>query len=449
MLSRNRAARSFSTRLALMTVAVLALVITAATFTFSDPLSAAAGAKRPRHADVVVQFGDHATVVRSIVFQTKKITGLQALELTGLDVVWIDTQFGPAVCSIDGVGMPADNCFGDPQGRYWGYNYWDGSAWQGYLAGAGDSKVKNGAVEGWRFGNFGDPVYPADPVLAANKALGWLQKQQSNTDGGYGGANSSVDTALAISANNIPAKDWKRNTNAPSLATFLKQNARKYSKMDASSAGKLALGLTSVRVCFQKNTRLPEAYYDSGTGVYKEGAGHQSFAILGTAALDSVPANAVQYLKSLQQPNGGFEWQPTWGTDTNSTALAVQALVAAGEPLNSTAVTNALAYLDAAQNDDGGFPYDPDSTLITTSDANSTAWVIQALTATGEDPFGSEWTQNGTPIAFLQSLQLPNGSFQWQAGTGTTNLLSTQQAIIALMGRSLVPSHVTAFQECP
>lgn len=439
----------FGTRAVLTFVAFVALVITAATFTFSAPVSAAPDAGRPRYADVVIQFGDRETVVRSIVFNKKKITGLQALELTGLDVVRIDTQYGPAICSIEGVGMPADNCFGDPQGRYWGYNYWDGSAWQGYMIGAGESKVKNGAVEGWRYGQFGDSMYPAGPVLAANKALKWLQKQQSNTTGGYAGAPSSVDTALAISANDIAAKNWQRNANAPSLATFLKQNARKYSKLGASSAGKLALALTSAKVCFQKKTRLPDAYYDSSTGKYHEGAGHQAFAILGTAALGAVPADAVTFLKSIQQPNGGWEWQPTWGTDTNTTALALQALVATGEPLNSTAITNALAYLDTAQNADGGFPFDPDSSITTESDGNSTAWVIQALTATGQDPFGPDWTQNATSVAFLESLQLPNGSFEWMAGSGTANLLATQQAIIALMGRSLIPSGVTAHKECP
>lgn len=428
-------------------VALVALAIIAAAFTFSAPVSAAPDAGRPRYADVVIQFGDHETVVRSIVFDKKKISGQQALELTGLDVVWLDTQFGPAVCSIGGVGMPADHCFEDPQGRYWGYNSWDGSAWQGYNVGPAASVVKNGAVEGWRFGNFGDPVYPAGPVLAANKGLKWLQKQQSNTDGGYGGTNSSVDSAFSITANNIAAKDWKRNANAPSLATFLKKNARKYSKTGASSAGKLALGLTGAKTCFQKKTRLPEWYYDAGTGVYMEGTGHQSYAILGTAALGAVPAEAVTYLESLQQPNGGFEWQPGWGTDTNSTAIAIQALIAAGRPANGATITQALSYLSLAQNPDGGFPYDPDSGLVT-SDANSTAWVMQALFAAGEDPFGPTWTANANGIEFLESLQLPNGSLQWQAGSGVANVLSTQQAIIALMGRSLVPSTVTAYKEC-
>lgn len=446
MQHRNPAVRLFSTRLMLGVVALLALVMYAGALTFSAPVSAAPDGKT-RYADVIVQYGDHETIVRSITFDTKKITGLEALQLTGLAVVSIDTQFGPAVCSIGGVGMPANDCFGDPQGRYWGYNYWDGTAWQGYQVGAGDSAVKDGAIEGWRWGAFGDAVYPATPVLAANKGLTWLQKKQSNKNGSYGGANSTVDSALSIAANNIIARDWKKNSNAPNLATFLKQNARKYSKVGASSAGKLALGLTSTKVCFQKNTRLPGWYYDAGTGEYQVGAGHQSYAMLGTAAVESVPANAITYLENLQQSDGSFEWQPGWGGDTNSTALAIQALIAAGLPANDATIVEALSYLSLAQNPDGGFPYSSEGDGA--SDANSTAWVVQALFAAGQDPYDADWTEQANPIDFLQSLQLPNGSFQWQSGSGSANLLATQQAIVALMGRSLVPLYVTAYKECP
>ena len=119
------------------------------------------------------------------------------------------------------------------------------------------------------------------------------------------------------------------------------------------------------------------------------------------------------------------------GTDTNSTALA-----AAGEPLSSAVITNGLAYLKTAQNADGGFTYDPASAWGTDSDANSTAWILQALLATGQDPASADWTEGAnTPISYLLSLQLPDGSFEWQAGQGT-NQLATVQAIPALLGRS-------------
>lgn len=400
-----------------------------------------------RRANVIVQFDDFDIAAREITFTKKKISGLTALELTGFKVVTTTTSFGVAVCAIEGVGMPADNCFGDPEGRFWSYNYWDGSAWQPYSVGAGDSKIGDGAIEGWRWGQFGATLKDVPPILAAQKALKWLQKQQSATDGGYGSPSSTVESQLAIGANDYRAKDWRRNPTAPSLLDYQKSNANQYAKTGAAAAGKLAVAQIGSKACFPQKTKTPDDYYNASTGAYATEAGPQAWAMLGAAALgQTIPPEAVNYLKSLQQSNGGWEWSSGWGTDTNTTALALQALIAAGEANTSPAITNGLAYLASAQNTDGGFPYDPDSSFGTASDANSTAYVIQALLATGENPTSGEWTKNDNPIGFLQSLQLPNGSFEWQAGTGA-NLLATQQAIPALLGRPY-PLRVGSFKAC-
>ena len=54
--------------------------------------------------------------------------------MTGLDEVTASFSWGSAVCSIEGVGCPATDCFCDPN-KFWSYNYWDGSAWQGVYGG--------------------------------------------------------------------------------------------------------------------------------------------------------------------------------------------------------------------------------------------------------------------------------------------------------------------------
>lgn len=156
----------------------------------------------------------------------------------------------------------------------------------------------------------------------------------------------------------------------------------------------------------------------------------------------------MQYLKNLQQSNGGWEWSPGWGTDTNTTALALQALIASGEPVSSTLVTEGLVYLKSAQNDDGGFPYDPVSPWGTASDANSTAYVIQAILAAGQDPMSAAWQKNGKdPYAFLLTLQMADGSFEWQSGSGS-NQLATAQSIVALLGRTF-PLRAAQLNGCP
>jgi hypothetical protein len=143
----------------------------------------------------------------------------------------------------------------------------------------------------------------------------------------------------------------------------------------------------------------------------------------------------VEALAAQQQPTGGWEWQAGFGADTNTTALAVQTLLAAGYPVTATEVVSGLAFLKSGQVAGGGFVYDP-ATPENGPDANSTAYVLMALSAAGEDPAGETWTVDDSgPVDFLISVQQADGSLEWQAGTGP-NLLATAQAVTALLGRS-------------
>lgn len=393
-------------------------------------------------AYVIVQFGQQDLTVLPITF-TAPISGLRALELTGLEVVTSTTAFGTAVCSIGGVGCSADECF--CSSNYWGYNYWDGNDWQGYMVGADASTISDGAVEGWRWGPFGESALypelpPAKPLLAAASALDWLRSQQSAVDGGYDSMGASVETLLAIGANNLRATGWKRQAGSPSLQSYVMSKGAAHSRTGADAAGKLAVGLSAAGSCWPLGALRPTDFYSpttgAFTGAYGVGCGSQSWAILGTLALDqAVPEAALEYLRDAQLSNGGWEWQTGFGADTNSTSLALQALIAGGEPITSSLVVSALNYLKSAQNDDGGFTYDPTSSWGTASDTNSTAYVVQALLAAGQDPTSSDWTVAGNnPISFLLSMQLPDGSFEYQPGQGS-NLLATQQAVPALLGR--------------
>lgn len=441
-LHRSLLARTLKMAIAILVVTLAGVIVT------SVATAQPADAPRSAKAHVIVQFGDHNLAARAINF-TAPISGLRALELTGIPVVTASFGWGTAVCSIGGVGCPASDCFCGGS-TFWGYKYWDGSAWQDYMVGADSSTVNDGAVEGWRWGPWGSAMHPARPVTSAVQALDWLAPRQSLTDGGYGGDSATAEAQLAVAANNYTAAEWRRQSDAPSLLSYQMMYASRFASQGAGASGKLAVAQIGARTpCWTNNTRQPSHYYNSGTGAYSNEAGPHAWAMLGTVALSqTVSAQAVQYLKNLQQPNGGWEWSPGWGTDTNTTALAVQALVATGESITSTIVTNGLAYLKSAQNNDGGFPYDPTSPWGTASDANSTAYVIQAILAAGQDPTSVAWKKNGNdPYTFLLSLQLSDGSFEWQRGTGS-NQLATVQSIVALLGRPF-PLRVASVNACP
>lgn len=409
------------------------LLLTALTVTLRGFGVSPVVAQSNNQGNVVVQFDDNARVVRGFEFSTP-ISGLRALELSGLAVITAATSFGPAVCSIEGVGCPATACFCQAQ-RFWSYSYWDGQAWQSYPVGADSSVIsQTGALEGWRWGEFGASQTPVTPTLAGGKALAWLQTRQVITNGGYGGVGASVEALLTIGANHVDGADWRGDANNPSLADYITVNGGVYARANPAAAGKLAVAIAAADACLPVGAWTPQGHYSPTLGAYSKQSGPNAWAILGAVALsETVPTPAITYLQQQEQPSGGWEWAPGWGADTNATALALQALIATGEPISASAVVSGLAFLDAAQQTDGGFAYDPAPGAI--GDANSTSYVVQALIAAGDSPTGPRWTiSNTNPISYLLNLQLPDGSLQWQPNTGT-NLFATQQAIPALLGQ--------------
>ena len=114
---------------------------------------------------------------------------------------------------------------------------------------------------------------------------------------------------------------------------------------------------------------------------------------------------------------------------------AVVVVAAAG---GSDALAPALAYYKGIQNDDGGWPYQNPSEYGTATDANSTAVTIQAIIAAGQDPARADWTTGAgnTPVAALEALQNESGAFAWQAAMPDDNLLATIQALPALAGKA-------------
>lgn len=184
-----------------------------------------------------------------------------------------------------------------------------------------------------------------------------------------------------------------------------------------------------------------------------DGAFRQSLALLALdAAGATVPSDAVAWLTSQQcadtgwmsyrahtdattlEACHGFDPNAFTGEDSNSTALATEALDALGAtPLQG----DPLDFLDAMQNADGGlgqFPGDP-------TDANSTGLVLQAIVASGEDPAAGRWSQTGgkTPITAVLALQIgctgaaaDQGAFAFQSGAGgtlTADGFATSQAV--------------------
>ena len=273
---------------------------------------------------------------------------------------------------------------------------------------------------------------------AANKALNYVRTLQ-NADGGFpsfgsdSSAGATIDAMFAFTARGIDARTIKKDGISP--LDYLKTQAASYSDKPGPAA-KLVLGLAAMEEDPGNLAGIDllakmNSYFDAATGSYGDGVFDHGLYMLARARLHLSPAHgSASYLKSKQLSDGCWEFSDGIGCDTNTTALAIEALLAAGVDPSDSAVEDALDYLEGAQNDDGGFPYDPKSAWGTDSDTNSTAFVIQALVAAGEKI--GDWDRGGTtPLEALLRFQNPEtGAFTY---SGKDDAYATYQSIPALL----------------
>lgn len=414
----------------------------------SAPVSSAASADPAAEpgnglnaADIVVDLGDGRTIVRRVTFAATTISGLQALQSTGLQLTTVDFSFGTAVCAIEGVGCPATNCFCDAN-KFWGYKFWDGAAWQNYMVGAGGSSIANGAVEGWAWGASGsNPPAVTPEILSANAALQWIRPQQSANGSMGNNVGGTLDVILAVAAANQRPQTWIGSSGA-SLVDYAAANAAAYSGQSAAAAGKLAVGAAAAgedphSFGGVNLVDVIDGAYNAATGAYGANNSDQAWAMLGLrAAGETAPAAAITRLAGQANPNGGWGWAAGVASDADSTALAVEALIAAGAPTTHLAIVRGLDYLRTVQltNSDGGFAASPEQAWGVNSNTNSTAFAVQGILAAGQDPLGASWVvTTTTPIDFVLGQQLPNGAFVYI--DPPANLFATQQAVPALVGK--------------
>ncbi len=133
------------------------------------------------------------------------------------------------------------------------------------------------------------------------------------------------------------------------------------------------------------------------------------------------PSALVQAVKARQHRTGGWAWLKGGRPDSNDTAAAIQALRAAG--VGGRPIVRGLAALAAFRNGDGF-----ELTHGRGSDAQSTAWAIQAYLAAGRKPPPSA-------SRYLARLRQPDGSYRYSARYAVTPVWVTAQVLPALAGR--------------
>lgn len=317
-------------------------------------------------------------------------------------------------------------------------------------------------------GMVGAATPPGAAVTGADDAADWLARQVGG-DGsveGFGGTpdpGATMDVALSFAA--VGAHETEFDATVAWLRTNIDEVIAPGGVDNPARLGTLLLVLDAAELepttfgGVDLPARLAATLGAHTAGLYGaadptyDGVYRQSLAVLGLRAHGiEVPVAALDWLRAQQcdgtTPAAHGGWlayradasvpcpAPDAGTfsgpDTNQTAAAVQALVAAG----LTPDRDPAGFFAAAQTPDGGFAYLAGGS----ADPNSTALVIQALVALGADPAAGPWSTVGEgPVGSLLAWQVTAGADAGAMASpfsaGAADLFATRQAVWGLLLR--------------
>jgi energy-coupling factor transport system substrate-specific component len=154
-------------------------------------------------------------------------------------------------------------------------------------------------------------------------------------------------------------------------------------------------------------------------GSLSEQANWTAFGILALRAAGVTPPQAMgSWLVHHENRDGGFSFSPgAGGSDPDDTGSVLQAL--------GPRAPRAVKYLRAQQNSDGGLP----AVTGGFSNAQSTAFAVQGLLAAG---VSLSSMPHGSPLAYLKRLTAPDGHVRYSKDSDQTPVWVTGEALLAL-----------------
>lgn len=288
------------------------------------------------------------------------------------------------------------------------------------------------------------PSSAAMPFAASvfARTIGYLRSAQ-NGDGGFGAAKGQRSSELYSAWAAIGLAAAGENPLALRRGGHTVLDAIRHEAGTLSGPGDLERTILALRACRVSTRAFPGGdllarllRYRSGDGSFGGLANITSFAVFSLRAAGGSPGDpvvraAARWLARQQNGDGSFSFarKGTAG-DVDDTAAALQALVDAGGR-SSLAVARAGAYLVRSQDWDGGYGQQPGGP----SNAQSTAWAIQGLIASGRNPRAVR-RRGRSPLQYLEALVNPNGSVQYTWTNAQTPVWVTGQALMAFAGRT-------------
>lgn len=297
-----------------------------------------------------------------------------------------------------------------------------------------------------------------------DRSVRFLQEAQ-NPDGGFGGRvgqpsdpDFSAWAAYALAAAGINPQDQAKPGGRDVYAYLAGNTAELRQTTDFDRVALVALAAGTSPSDFGAvdplgtilSRGLPDGSFSQTAGGSTGWINSTIWSIFPLSAIgrpdsDEAVQRAADWLLIQQRPDGSWpSFLPASWSDADMTGAAIQALNAAGRH-GSEAEQRAFAYLREAQNEDGGF----EATRGSGSSSATTAWVVQGMWAAGQDPRSWRTPSGNEPLAYLASLQRPDGSIGWTATDDTNSLWMTAQVGPALAGRAYPLAAVPRLAKAP
>jgi energy-coupling factor transport system substrate-specific component len=275
-------------------------------------------------------------------------------------------------------------------------------------------------------------VLPARAQAAdANRAGLWLAGAQ-NADGGWGSSPQSDSSTemtawamLGVEAMGVNPLDATKGSHDP--VGFLRSRVSELSSPGDFARTILALEGAGIDPRSFAGHDLVAALVKRrrDNGSYEGWPGSTAFAVI---ALRSAGAGGVDqsvaWLTRVQNRDGGWGDVPGSPSTADGTGAVMQALP------NTSAAQHGLGYLRKAQRPNGGFALGGSGAV----NSQSTAWAVQGMLALGKDP-ASVREGGKSPLDYLAAQQDADGHYRYSSSSDQTPVWVTGQVLTAVAGK--------------
>ncbi|MFN8216877.1 MAG: prenyltransferase/squalene oxidase repeat-containing protein [Solirubrobacterales bacterium] len=273
---------------------------------------------------------------------------------------------------------------------------------------------------------------PAHAAGDLRRAADWLRSVQ-NEDGGFpsspgerSGAETTGWAMLGLEAAGINPLDVRSAGRSP--VDFLRTGIAAMQKPGDIARTILALEGAGVDPRDFGGHNLLERLRNKRRkdGSYEEWPGSTSFAVLALRAGGATGGleRTLKWLNAAQNQDGGWGDVPGGPSSADNTAAALQALTP-----GSRASKRGLDYLRKVQRKGGGFPLGGNGELNT----QSTAWAIQGIIAAGADP--QQFRKGASAAEYLAARQAGDGHYRYSKSSDQTPTWVTAEAMAAVAGK--------------